>query len=214
MSRIGQVLASPGHALSVGMALARGHWTRLWCRVRGVRFTAGKGLRVFGKLSIRGPGQVIFGDNVGVWETVTPWTYDRDAVITVGDNVMLGGTKFGCKKEITIGKDTIIATASLTDTDFHSIKADRRQPGAAVRVAPIVIAENVWIGQFAGILPGTRIGQNSVVSFGAICMREYPANVVIVGNPAKVAMPLPGSGDPAPVPAPTARPSEPLSATP
>lgn len=201
MSRVRQAFADPGHAISVVFALGRGHWTRIWCRVRGVRFKAGKGLKVFGKLSIRGPGQVIFGDNVGVWETVTPWTYDKDAVITVGDNVMLGGTKFGCKKEITIGKDTIIATASLTDTDFHSIKADRRKPGASVRVAPIVIAENVWIGQYAGILPGTRIGTNSVVSFAAVCMREYPANVVIIGNPAKVAMPLPGSETPAEAPA-------------
>jgi acetyltransferase-like isoleucine patch superfamily enzyme len=114
---------------------------------------------------------------------------------------MLGGTKFGCKKEITIGKDTIIATASLTDTDFHSIKADRRKEGAAVRVAPIVIAENVWIGQFAGIMPGTKIGTNSVVSFATVCMREYPANVVIIGNPGKVAMPLPGSETPSPAPA-------------
>lgn len=204
MGRLRQVLADPGHAVTVALALARGHWTRLWCRVRGVRFTAGRGLRVYGKLSIRGPGRVVFGDNVGVWETVTPWTYDRDAVITVGDNVMLGGTQFGCKKEITVGRDSIIAKASLTDTDFHSIKADRRQPGAAVRVAPVILAENVWVGQFAGILPGTKIGQNSVVSFGSICMREYPANVVIVGNPAKVAMPLPGSGESAPAAPPLA----------
>lgn len=197
-SRLRQALADPGHALSVVAALARGYWCRVWCRMRGVRFQAGKGLKVFGRLSIRGPGRVIFGDNVGVWETVTPWTYDQDATITIGDNVMLGGTKFGCKKEITVGRDTIIATASLTDTDFHSIRADRRKEGATVRVAPIVIAENVWIGQFAGILPGTKIGQNSVVSFGAVCMREYPANVVIIGNPGKVAMPLPGSDTAAP----------------
>ena len=192
-SRLQQAIANPSQALTVLAALARGHWCRVWCRLRGVRFTAGKGLKVYGRLSIRGPGRVIFGDNVGVYETVTPWTYDVNATITIGDNVMLGGTKFGCKQEITVGRDSIIATASLTDTDFHSVRADRRREGASVRVLPIHIADNVWIGQFAAILPGTKIGENSVVSFGAICMREYPANVVILGNPAKVAMPLPGS---------------------
>jgi acetyltransferase-like isoleucine patch superfamily enzyme len=61
-------------------------------------------------------------------------------------------------------------------------------------VAAVHIGENVWISDRAGILPGTRIGENSVVSFGALCGREYPANVIIVGNPAKVAAPIPGSG--------------------
>jgi hypothetical protein len=63
VSRLQQAIANPGHAISVLAALGRGHWTRIWCRMRGVRFTAGKGLKVFGKLSIRGPGRVIFGDN-------------------------------------------------------------------------------------------------------------------------------------------------------
>jgi acetyltransferase-like isoleucine patch superfamily enzyme len=62
-----------------------------------------------------------------------------------------------------------------------------------VRVLPVNIGANVWIGQNAGILPGTRIGDNSVVSFGAVCAREYPPNVIIAGNPAKVAGRIPGA---------------------
>jgi acetyltransferase-like isoleucine patch superfamily enzyme len=58
-------------------------------------------------------------------------------------------------------------------------------------VSPVHIGENVWIADRAGILPGTQIGENSVVGFAAVCYREYPANVVIVGNPAKVASPIP-----------------------
>jgi len=64
---------------------------------------------------------------------------------------------------------------------------------APVRVAPVHIGENVWIAQGAAVLAGTRIGNNSVVSFGAVCIREYPENVIIMGNPAKVIARVPGS---------------------
>ncbi len=112
----------------------------------------------------------------------------------IGDNVTMGATQFGCMREIVIGRDCILARASIMDTDFHSTRADRRTDAAPVRVAPVHVGENVWIGQSAGILPGTKIGKNSVVSFGAVCMREYPENVIIMGNPAKVVMPIPSGG--------------------
>jgi acetyltransferase-like isoleucine patch superfamily enzyme len=150
-------------------------------------------LRVFGWLSLRGPGEVILGDDVVIRGLATLWTYTREARIVVGDGVNMAGTAFGCVREIRIGRMSIIARAQIRDTDFHSLAANRRSPDAQVRVAPVHIGDNVWIGDRAAILPGTRIGDNSVVSFGALCGREYPANVVILGNPAKVAAPIPGS---------------------
>lgn len=185
-------LSEPRKAIDVALALLRGRLVVLWCRMRGIRLRVGRNFRVFGTLHVSGPGEVIFGNDVVILQTVTPWTYSHDARIVVGDNVMLGGTQFGCQREITIGRDSIIAKASITDTDFHSTRADRRSNvDAPVRVAPVHIGENVWIGQFAGLLPGTRIGRNSVVSFGAICFKEYPENAIIMGNPARVAAPIP-----------------------
>jgi acetyltransferase-like isoleucine patch superfamily enzyme len=95
--------------------------------------------------------------------------------------------------EIVIDRDCILAEASIMDSDFHSVHVDRRSDSAPVRTVPVHIAENVWISQGAAILAGTRIGKNSVVGFGAVCMREYPANVIIMGNPAKPVAPVPGA---------------------
>ncbi len=74
-----RALAEPGRALAVARALLKGHWYRVFYRLRGVRFRAGRNLRVFGRLSIRGPGEVVFGDNVVLLDTATPWTYSREA---------------------------------------------------------------------------------------------------------------------------------------
>ncbi|MFN2564901.1 MAG: acyltransferase [Gemmatimonadaceae bacterium] len=185
----------PRRALRVLIALAKGHLYRVYYRARGTRFRAGRNFRVYGSLSVRGPGEVVFGDHVGVYGRTTPWTYSREARIVVGDNVNIGPVEFGCAREIVIGSQSLVGRCGIMDTDFHSTRADRRSPDAPVRVAPVHIGTNVWIGQNVGILPGTRIGDNSVVSFGAVCAREYPPNAIIAGNPAKVAGRIPEAGN-------------------
>ena len=182
----------PGDAVRTAIAIARGYWYRGICRLFGRRFRAGTGLRIYGSLRVRGPGEVVFGANVSVLGHATPWTYSDDARIVVGDRVLLGSARFGCIREITIGDDCILADVSIADTDFHSTRADRRSERAPIRVAPVHIARNVWLAQSATLLPGTVVGENSVVSSGAVCTRQYPANVIIMGNPAKIAAPIPG----------------------
>ena len=164
------------------LALARGYWCRASCRLRGVRFQAGRNLRVYGRLSIKGPGLVRFGDDVVVEMTVTPWTYDAAATIDIGDGTYLNGTQFGCAQAITIGSRSMLAAASIMDTNFHSIDIDRHASGAVVRAAPVRIGSNVWIAARVGVLQGTTIGDNSVVGFGAVCAGDYPANALI-GSP-------------------------------
>jgi maltose O-acetyltransferase len=44
----------------------------------------------------------------------------------------------------------------------------------------------VWIGGGVIILAGITIGDGSVVGAGAIVTHDIPANVVALGNPARV----------------------------
>jgi maltose O-acetyltransferase len=55
-----------------------------------------------------------------------------------------------------------------------------------VQAGPIVIGDNVWLGGGSIICPGVTIGENTVVGAGAVVIRDLPANVVAVGNPARV----------------------------
>ena len=190
----GAALREPGRAITYGTAILKGHLYKAWCRLRGRRFTAGPGLAIYGRLSVRGPGVVELGRNAAIYSRVNVWTYDAAARIRIGDNVIMGGTRISSVQEITVGRDCILADSAIRDTDFHSVRADRRRPGAPVRVAPVTIADNVWVAASAILLPGTAIGENSVVGAGAVCMRGFPADKVILGNPAKVAMPLPSIG--------------------
>ena len=179
------------NVLRYGIALCKGWLYKSCFKMLGYRFTAGARFRVYGKLRLSGPGEVIFGSDVILYDFVTPWTHAPEARIVIGDNVILGGTRFGCVQEITVGDNCILADARIMDTDFHSIRADRRSREAPVRVAAVRIEENVWVGAGAAVLPDTTIGKNSVVGFGAVCMGRYPADKVIIGNPARAVLPLP-----------------------
>jgi len=52
--------------------------------------------------------------------------------------------------------------------------------------APIVIEDNVWIGERATILKGVTIGKGSVVACDSVVTHCAPPYCVIAGNPAKV----------------------------
>lgn len=196
-SQFGRILREPSHAVAVSRALLKGRWYKLWYRLRGMRFTAGRNFRVFGTLVLSGPGEVIMGDNISLMGRVTPWTHGREARITIGDGTMMDGVRLGCAQAISIGRDCIIAECRITDTDFHSTHVNRRtDPTAPIRTAPVIVEDNVWISLEVGLLPGAWIGRNSAVGYGSVCVRRYPENVILFGNPAKVVAPVPGTEPP------------------
>lgn len=54
------------------------------------------------------------------------------------------------------------------------------------RIGRVDIGDNVFIGAESVILPGVRIGNNSVIGANSTVTKDIPANVVAAGNPAKV----------------------------
>ncbi|HEY6909751.1 MAG TPA: hypothetical protein VI356_10300 [Myxococcales bacterium] len=51
---------------------------------------------------------------------------------------------------------------------------------------PIAIGGNVWPGGGAIVCPGVSIGDKAAVGAAAVVVRDQPANVVAVGNPARI----------------------------
>jgi acetyltransferase-like isoleucine patch superfamily enzyme len=53
-------------------------------------------------------------------------------------------------------------------------------------LAPVVVTKGAWVGVSATLLPGTEIGECSVVSAGSIVSGPVPANCIVTGNPAVI----------------------------
>lgn len=86
---------------------------------------------------------------------------------------------------VRIGADCQIGPNVQLLTPTHPVEPEpRRAKLEAAR--PITIGDNVWLGGGVVVCPGVSIGDNTVVGAGAVVTRDLPANVVAVGNPARV----------------------------
>ena len=112
--------------------------------------------------------------------------------VDYGSNIAIGArcfANFGLVAldvaRITIGDDVQIGPNVQLLTPTHPVEPEpRRQKWEAAE--PITIGDNVWLGGGAIVLPGVSIGANTVVGAGAIVAKDLPADVVAVGNPARV----------------------------
>lgn len=91
---------------------------------------------------------------------------------------------------ITIGDDVQFGPNVQLLTPTHPVAAGPRRDKWEAAL-PITIGDNVWFGGGAIVLPGVTIGDNTVVGAGAVVSRDLPADVVAVGNPARVVREVP-----------------------
>jgi maltose O-acetyltransferase len=54
------------------------------------------------------------------------------------------------------------------------------------KLDPVVIENDVWIGNNVIILPGRRISKGSIIAAGSVVTKDFPAYSIIGGNPAKL----------------------------
>ena len=86
---------------------------------------------------------------------------------------------------VTIGEDVQIGPNVQLLTPTHPTDPQERRSGIEA-AEPITIGDNVWLGGGVIVCPGVTIGANTVVGAGSVVVRDLPANVVAVGNPARV----------------------------
>ena len=86
---------------------------------------------------------------------------------------------------ITIGEDCQIGPNVQLLTPTHPVEPGPRRDKLEAAL-PITIGDNVWLGGGVIVCPGVTIGDNSVIGAGAVVTKDIPANVVAVGNPARV----------------------------
>jgi galactoside O-acetyltransferase len=91
--------------------------------------------------------------------------------------------------QIFIGDKTMIGPNVTIATAGHPILPSLREKAFQYN-KDVFIGRNVWIGAGAILLPGIRIGDNSVIGAGSVVTKNIPENVVAVGNPCRILRPI------------------------
>ena len=129
-----------------------------------------------------------------------------DGKITIGKHFYEGGyTYIHAADSICIG-DCVIASNHVRIMDNNSHPTDpkkrwnmsvagREQEDGSVsplwdstlsECAPVVIGDNVWIGEFAVVLKGVTVGRGSIIGSHSVVTQDVPPYSIVVGNPARV----------------------------
>lgn len=174
------------------LARLRGYFFRAFQAGRDSRISIGRGLRLYCKLEISGPGRVSLGTDCTVAgipgdnrHYVTLYTHGPDAVITIGDRARLFAGRLSSRHEISIGDDLLIEESGIMDTDFHTITPDRGQPSERREQCRVSIGDRVSIGARSIVGKGVKIGNDVMIYPGSIVTRNVPADCTVGGNPAK-----------------------------
>ena len=174
--KILKVLSSP--RLAAALANAQ-------LRIRG-KARVPLSVRLIGRISLRGDGDVEFGQGVTLMGDIVPLEFVsyEGARISIGDHTFINyGSSISAYKQVKIGRHCLLG--------HHLLIVDRNEHGVDQREvvpppAQVIIEDHVWIGSYVVVLPGVFIGHHSVIGAGSVVTKDIPANCLAVGNPARV----------------------------
>ncbi|GAA2944441.1 DapH/DapD/GlmU-related protein [Streptomyces argenteolus] len=85
---------------------------------------------------------------------------------------------------IRLGERVMVGPKATFITVGHPVDPEERR--GWLSGGPIDVAENVWIGAGATILPGVSIGRDAVVAAGAVVTDDVPPASLVTGSKAAV----------------------------
>jgi acetyltransferase-like isoleucine patch superfamily enzyme len=118
----------------------------------------------------------------------TRGAYSVDPKIIIGDGTSIHYYfHCGAFQSVKIGKNVLIA-GRVFITDHDHVFTDPSTPPlhAAWDIQPVVIEDEVWIGEGAAILKGVKVGRRAVIGANAVVTKDVPPYTVVGGVPARV----------------------------
>lgn len=109
-----------------------------------------------------------------------PFFTDHGLNLDHADDVFINqGCTFLDYAGIRLGERVMIGPKVTFITGGHPVEPAKRK--LHLTGAPIDVAENVWIGAGATILPGVSVGRDAVIAAGAIVADDVPASSLVTG---------------------------------
>ncbi len=158
----------------------------------GEKFSLGKDYQILN------PQYMQFGENFGVsnrFRIEAIDSYEGESFfpkIIIGDNVSMGNDNhIGCIDTVEIGNHCLFGSRIyITDHDHGNTTLEAfllpPEKRKLVSKGPVILHDNVWVGDGVAILSGVTIGKNAIIATNSVVTKDVPANSVVGGIPAKI----------------------------
>ena len=184
----------PHTAVRVGKALLRGSWYIVRYSLFSRRIKISFPFKAYAPVTLKGPGTISIGKGCSVYWNVfdglTVVTLAKEARVSIGKRCGLGGLTIRCSSSVTLGDNCLAANSLVQD----GLMVNQKQAGYADRIPapqPIVIGDNVWLCGQSGVVRGSRIGNDCVLSRGSMTLGfEIGEFQLVMGSPSGATMPI------------------------
>lgn len=149
-------------------------------------------------ITIKGGKYISIGTHTTIsrYSVLTAWDRRKNQSfsphISIGNNCDFGEyNHITCVNSITVGNGVLTGRwVTITDNSHGSFSPEELMISPIERnvisKGPVIIEDNVWIGDKATILPGVRIGTGVIIAANAVVTKSVPAYTMVAGNPAHV----------------------------
>jgi len=116
----------------------------------------------------------------------------KQSDVNIGEEVFisLGMIISGYKEKVTIGNrcafGNYVSLITSSSPNKSELTKNNYVKEHCIKESPIFIEDDCWIGSGSIILPGIKIGKNSIVGAGAVVDKDVKSYSIVVGIPAKL----------------------------
>lgn len=148
-------------------------------------------------IDIRGKKHIDFGDKLTTGkfcriEAIFSDKSDKKSLVFGSEVILNDSVHIAAFESVKIGSNVLIASkVFISDHNHGHYGKDGSSPLShpnerEIISSPVIIEDDVWIGEFVSILPGVTIGKGSVIGTMSVVNKSIPPYSIAVGSPAKV----------------------------
>lgn len=134
------------------------------------------------------------GFTTGFGCRVEAYPVDNEKVLFIGENFQMNDyVHITARESVVIGDNVLLASKIYISDCSHGSYAGDENDSSPESIPhdrplfskPVIIEDNVWLGEFVSVLPGVTIGKGTIVGANSVVSKSLPAYVIAVGTPAK-----------------------------
>jgi len=119
---------------------------------------------------------------------------NQSKTLFIGENFQMNDyVHITAMERVSIGDNVLLASKIYISDCSHGSYAGNEYDSSPLQIPkerklfakPIVIEDNVWLGEFVTVLPGVTIGSGTIVGANSVVTKSLPPYTICVGSPAK-----------------------------